>query len=317
MMNDALRAAKVMPAFREAVVLHLVEISPALEEQQERTLEHLPTPMYWHPRARRRAEGPRHHRRQRILRRAAGQSGGASPIGWHERQIEIDAAGNLAFTVAPDAIAAYSTGCCRHRLRDGAGGSIFEWRADTVGDGTRPAAGARRRRRAGDRLRPRRKRRRRHLAGGRPARFRRSAERARQHRSHRACRFPGAGQAVEAMGANGFGPLDAVAVPAPPRHRDARHSLKAKATGTAAADIDAALARLIGEGRGRHGCAVQGRGLRAPCARRAARIRDLGQITGNYGADRHSRDKSYCWDRSCDSDGCSNPLHDCAGLRWR
>ncbi len=41
MMKDALRAAKVMPAFRDAVVLHLVEISPALQEQQERTLEHL------------------------------------------------------------------------------------------------------------------------------------------------------------------------------------------------------------------------------------------------------------------------------------
>ena len=41
MMKDALRAAKVMPGFREAVVLHLVEISPALEAQQQRTLEPL------------------------------------------------------------------------------------------------------------------------------------------------------------------------------------------------------------------------------------------------------------------------------------
>ena len=49
MMNDALRAAQVMPAFRDAVVLHLVEISPALEAQQERTLEPLATPMFWHP----------------------------------------------------------------------------------------------------------------------------------------------------------------------------------------------------------------------------------------------------------------------------
>ena len=39
MMKDALRAAKVMPGFREAVVIHLVEISPALEAQQQRTLE--------------------------------------------------------------------------------------------------------------------------------------------------------------------------------------------------------------------------------------------------------------------------------------
>ena len=41
MMTDALRAAKVMPEFRDAVVMHLVEISPALQALQERTLEHL------------------------------------------------------------------------------------------------------------------------------------------------------------------------------------------------------------------------------------------------------------------------------------
>ncbi|MFZ0610504.1 MAG: SAM-dependent methyltransferase, partial [Xanthobacteraceae bacterium] len=32
---DALRAAKRLPAFYEAIVLHLVEISPALRKQQE------------------------------------------------------------------------------------------------------------------------------------------------------------------------------------------------------------------------------------------------------------------------------------------
>jgi SAM-dependent MidA family methyltransferase len=45
MMKDALRAAKVMPGFREAVVVHLVEISPALEACQQRTLEPLGTPV--------------------------------------------------------------------------------------------------------------------------------------------------------------------------------------------------------------------------------------------------------------------------------
>ena len=36
LMLDALRAAQVVPAFRAALVLHLVEISPALRERQQR-----------------------------------------------------------------------------------------------------------------------------------------------------------------------------------------------------------------------------------------------------------------------------------------
>ena len=38
LMNDALRAVKVLPAFRAAIDLHLVEISPALQAQQEQHL---------------------------------------------------------------------------------------------------------------------------------------------------------------------------------------------------------------------------------------------------------------------------------------
>src|SRR5581483_1177629 len=48
MMADALRAAKVMAAFRDAIVIHLVEVSPALQAAQEKALELLPVPMFWH-----------------------------------------------------------------------------------------------------------------------------------------------------------------------------------------------------------------------------------------------------------------------------
>src|ERR1700746_1003531 len=37
LMNDALRAVQVMPEFREAIVVHLVEISPVLQARQEET----------------------------------------------------------------------------------------------------------------------------------------------------------------------------------------------------------------------------------------------------------------------------------------
>ena len=48
LMKDALRAMQVMPAFREAAVIHLVEISPVLRAQQERSLTGASVPVYWH-----------------------------------------------------------------------------------------------------------------------------------------------------------------------------------------------------------------------------------------------------------------------------
>ena len=41
MMRDALRAMNVAPAFRKAIVVHLVEISPTLEKAQRETLEQI------------------------------------------------------------------------------------------------------------------------------------------------------------------------------------------------------------------------------------------------------------------------------------
>ena len=104
MMKDALRAAKVMPDFLKAVVIHLVEISPALEAQQQRTLEPLSMPMFWHSALIDVPPGP-----ALIL---ANEFFDALPVhqavkrerGWHERRIEIDYAGRLAFTIAPDPI---------------------------------------------------------------------------------------------------------------------------------------------------------------------------------------------------------------------
>src|SRR5512140_3264385 len=46
LMNDALRAVQVVPGFRDALTLHLVEISPVLRAQQERTLAAFP--VTWH-----------------------------------------------------------------------------------------------------------------------------------------------------------------------------------------------------------------------------------------------------------------------------
>ncbi len=131
MMSDALRATKVMPTFREAVVLHLVEISPVLQAQQERTFEQLPVPMFWHSTLRDVPTGP--------VVIVANEFFDALPVsqavkterGWHERRIETDPEDKLAFTVAADPIPHFDR-VLAPAVRDAPPSSIFEWRSDTV-----------------------------------------------------------------------------------------------------------------------------------------------------------------------------------------
>lgn len=248
LMSDALRAAQAMPGFRDALALHLVEISPALEAQQERVLEHLSIPMSWHPALVDVPKGPA------II--VANEFFDALPVsqavktenGWHERQIEIDRNGNLAFTFAHDPILHFDM-LLPAAVRQAPEQSIFEWRDDTMAmemgrriadDGGAAlvidyghAESA-----AGETLQ----------AVG-------------QHAFADPLTAPGnidltahvdfhaLARAVEAMGANGFGPVE--------QSQFLRHlgietraaTLKAKASPTAAAEIELALARLIGHGR--------------------------------------------------------------------
>jgi NADH dehydrogenase [ubiquinone] 1 alpha subcomplex assembly factor 7 len=131
MMRDALRAAKVMPGFREAMVLHLVEISPALQAQQEATLEELPVPMFWHPTLKDVPAGPA------II--VANEFFDALPIsqavkaddGWHERCVGIDAADKLAFVVADEPMP-HLARLVPQAVRDAPVSSLFEWRSGAV-----------------------------------------------------------------------------------------------------------------------------------------------------------------------------------------
>ena len=96
LMNDALRAVQMIPAFCDALVVHLVDISPALRSVQEQTLEHWGIGPSWHPTLDDVPKGPA------II--IANEFFDALPInqaikaryGWHERQIEIGPDGNFA-----------------------------------------------------------------------------------------------------------------------------------------------------------------------------------------------------------------------------
>ncbi len=132
MMKDALRAAQIVPEFRAAILLHLIEVSPALQAQQEKTLEGTGIPVTWHRSLTDVPKGPA------II--FANEFFDALPInqavkterGWHERRIQIDPSGQLAFTIAPEPMPFFQD-LLLPALRTPRTGAVFEWRADSAG----------------------------------------------------------------------------------------------------------------------------------------------------------------------------------------
>ena len=248
LMKDALRAVQVTPAFRDAIVLHLVEISPVLEAQQERTLEHLNIPMFWHPALDDVPNGPA------II--IANEFFDALPIsqavkterGWHERLIGIDDSNNLAFIIADNPIPHFER-LLPPTVRVAPLQSIFEWRADTVAMelGRRIAGGGgaalvidygHTASAVGDTLQ---------AVGDHAYADPLTAPGSIDLTAH--VDFQPLARAVEAMGAIGFGPIEQSTF----LHRlgieTRAATLKAKASRAVSAEIDAALARLTGHGR--------------------------------------------------------------------
>jgi SAM-dependent MidA family methyltransferase len=130
-MADMLRAVQVAPAFRKAVAVHLVEISPALERRQRETLTRTGVPIEWHAALEQVPDGPT------IL--IANEFIDALPVhqavmcvdGWHERVVRIADDGNLQFSHARDPIPLFEQ-MLPPRLRSAPIGAIFEWRADQI-----------------------------------------------------------------------------------------------------------------------------------------------------------------------------------------
>jgi NADH dehydrogenase [ubiquinone] 1 alpha subcomplex assembly factor 7 len=129
LMKDALRSAKVLPGFVEAVVLHLVEINPILKAQQERTLEQRSVPIYWHAALDEVPKGPTIVIANEFFDALPVQQAVKSADGWHERCITVDGAGKFAFTLAPTPLPHFET-VLPQELRTAPERSIFEWRSE-------------------------------------------------------------------------------------------------------------------------------------------------------------------------------------------
>jgi len=249
MMKDALRAVQVLPAFRNALVVHLIEISPALRAQQERTLDALTTQVLWHAALDEVPNGPAIIVANEFFDALPVNQAVKSERAWHERQIEIDSAGNLAFTVARDPLPHFEM-LLPPATRQAPEQSIFEWRADTVamdiGRRIADEGGAA-------------------LVidyGHVESEVGETLQAVGQHAYADPLTKPGGvdltahvdfqalARAVEAMGANGFGPVEQSQFLRRLGIETRAAALKANATSHAAVDdIDSALARLIGHGR--------------------------------------------------------------------
>lgn len=128
MMVDALRALRVLPPLYQALSVHLVEINPVLLEKQKAALSGVRN-VEWHASIDEIPRGPSiilaneyfdvlpvHQ----VVRRATG---------WHERVVEIDGNGRLAFGTAAEPMPRFDV-LLPPLVREAPVGAVFEWRPD-------------------------------------------------------------------------------------------------------------------------------------------------------------------------------------------
>ncbi len=134
LMQDALRAAAMVPAFRAAATVHLVETSPALRDRQKQTLGPMLGPVLgdalrWHDRLEDVPDGPT------LL--IANEFFDALPIrqvqktahGWFERLVDVDPAGAPEaprFRFVLEAFGSSGNRLVPDSLRDAPDGSVVE-----------------------------------------------------------------------------------------------------------------------------------------------------------------------------------------------
>jgi NADH dehydrogenase [ubiquinone] 1 alpha subcomplex assembly factor 7 len=128
MMQDALRAAHVMPEFRAALAVHFVEVSPVLEKRQREFLGGLGVPFTWHKALDEVPDGPMIILANEFFDSLPVHQAVMCADGWHERVIKIDESQKLRFTIARDPIPLFDQLLPRGMRAQI--GEVFEWRAD-------------------------------------------------------------------------------------------------------------------------------------------------------------------------------------------
>jgi NADH dehydrogenase [ubiquinone] 1 alpha subcomplex assembly factor 7 len=131
LMADALRAVKTARDFYTAIVLHLVEISPKLQAEQQKKLETLGEPVLWHPSLNDVPSGPAIIIANEFVDALPVHQAVKQKDGWHERMVEAAPDGKLTLGLAPHALPHFEATLPRE-LRQAPEGAIYEWRSDQL-----------------------------------------------------------------------------------------------------------------------------------------------------------------------------------------
>jgi NADH dehydrogenase [ubiquinone] 1 alpha subcomplex assembly factor 7 len=128
MMLDVMRAGHIVPAFRKAVVVHLVEISPALEQRQRQALAGTDLHVEWHRSLEEVPDGPIIILANEFFDSLPVHQAVMCADGWHERVVKVEN-NAFAFGHARDPIPLFEQ-MLPPAVREATIGDIFEWRAD-------------------------------------------------------------------------------------------------------------------------------------------------------------------------------------------
>jgi NADH dehydrogenase [ubiquinone] 1 alpha subcomplex assembly factor 7 len=130
MMLDVLRAARAVADFRRAARVHLIEVSPALQQRQGETLRGVQdVPVRWHKTLGEAPLGPAIILANEFFDALPINQAEKRPTGWHERRITVNAGGEFAFTVSPEPLEGFKANLPPSVVKAPVG-EIFEWRSD-------------------------------------------------------------------------------------------------------------------------------------------------------------------------------------------
>lgn len=126
LMMDALRAIRVLPPFYLACHVHLVEINTRLREAQRATLMGVKN-VHWHDRIDEVPDGPTIILANEYFDVLPVHQMVRKETGWHERVVEINPAGHLAFGTAAEPTPRFEV-LLPPLVKAAPIGAVFEWR---------------------------------------------------------------------------------------------------------------------------------------------------------------------------------------------
>jgi NADH dehydrogenase [ubiquinone] 1 alpha subcomplex assembly factor 7 len=128
LMADALRALRVLPPLYQALSIHLVEINPVLREKQKAALSGVRI-IAWHDSLDQVPNGPAIILANEYFDVLPIHQAVKRETGWHERTVEIDGSGKLAFAFAAEPMPRFEV-LLPPLVRAAPIGAVFEWRSD-------------------------------------------------------------------------------------------------------------------------------------------------------------------------------------------